>query len=210
MINVIITDDHPIVRQGIRQILEDCSEIGKIDETGNGTELLSKINMNNYDVVLLDISMPGRNGLEILKEIKNIKPKTSVLILSNHPEEQYAIRALKLGASGYISKTILPTELIKAIKQVGNNQKYITESLAQKIAFDISGDEEKPLHHLLSNRELEVMCLIAKGKSNKNVSDILNLSSKTISTYRERILIKMNMKNTAEIIRYAIKEGLVD
>lgn len=207
---VIITDDHPIVRKGIYQMLEECTDIDSIDEASEGSELISKMMKNDYDVVLLDISMPGRNGLEILKEIKSIKPKTAVLMLSSHPEEQYAVRALKLGASGYLTKASLPEELITAIRQVYRNQKYITSTLAQKLAFDVSNDTDKPLHKLLSERELEVMCLMAMGHSAKKIAEKLNLSAKTISTYRERILLKMNLETTADIIRYAIKEGLAE
>lgn len=210
MINLIITDDHPIVRQGIRQILEGCIDINAIDEAENGEQLIRKIMKNEYDVVLLDISMPGRNGLEILKELKSIKPSIAVLILSVYPEEQYAIRAMKLGASGYLTKSSAPEELISAIQHVGSGRKYITLSLAETIANQIKSESEAPLHEALSERELEVMCQMAKGKSPKEIAEKLSISSKTLSTYRERILVKMMMSSTSEIIRYAIKNGLVD
>ena len=210
MIKVLITDDHPIVRQGIKQVLEDCSDIKVLDEVGEGNELIKKIIENDYDVILLDISLPGRNGLDLLKEIKSLKPKLYVLMLSMHPEEQYAIRALKLGASGYLTKSSITDELITAIRKAALGKKYITPSLAEKLAFDIDIDSDKPLHHNLSDRELEVMCLLAKGKTLSDIANDLSLSSKTISTYRERILTKMSMTNTAEIIRYAIKNKLVE
>ena len=210
MIKVIITDDHPIVRQGIKQVLEDCSDIKVMDEAREGNELIKKIIENDYDVILLDISLPGRNGLDLLKEIKSLKPNLYVLMLSMHPEEQYAIRALKLGASGYLTKSSITDELISAIRKAAQGKKYITPSLAEKLAFNIDIDSDKPLHFSLSDRELEVMCLLAQGKTLSEIANELSLSSKTISTYRERILEKMGIKNTAEIIRYAIKNNLVE
>jgi len=210
MIKVLITDDHPVVRHGIRQILEGCKEISLIDEAGDGGELLKKILCFDYTVVLLDISLPGRSGLELLKDIRKIKPNLAVLMVSIHPEEQYALRALKTGASGYITKSSAPEELITAIRKVATGGKYITQSLAESIAWDFDTVQEKPLHHRLSDRELEVVCLMAKGKSIKGIADEMAVSSKTVSTYRERILSKMNMQTNADIIRYAIKNNLVD
>lgn len=210
MIKVLITDDHPIVRQGIKQVLEDCHDIEVLDEVGEGNELIKKIIDNEYDVILLDISLPGRNGLDLLKEIKSLKPKLYVLMLSMHPEEQYAIRALKLGASGYLTKASVSDELISAIRKAAQGKKYITPSLAEKLAFNIDIDSDKPLHYSLSDRELEVMCLLAQGKTLSDIANELSLSSKTISTYRERIMEKMGIKNTAGIIRYAIKNKLVE
>ncbi|MBU8893830.1 MAG: response regulator transcription factor [Bacteroidales bacterium] len=210
MIKVIITDDHPVVRSGLKQILEDYSDISVSGEAGNGSELINILLKDNFDVILLDISMPGRNGLDLLKDIKKIDSKISILILSIHPEEQYAIRALKLGASGYLTKNSAPKELVDAIRKVDKGEKYITASLAERIALNTINNLEMPAHDSLSDREMEVMCNLAKGKSIKIISEELSLSSKTISTYRERILEKMNMNTTAEIIRYALKEGLVE
>ena len=210
IIKVLITDDHPIVRKGLKQILDDCPGIKVIYEASNGHALLNELIKQKVDVILLDISMPERNGLSLLKEIKNIKPKVAVLMLSIHPEEQYALRSLKLGASGYLTKSSTPDELIIAIRKVAIGKKYITTTLAEKIAHDIGSASDKPVHEILSDRELEVMCMLARGKSNQNIAVELSLSPKTISTYRERIMDKMNLKSTAEIIRYAIKENLVD
>lgn len=210
MIKVFIIDDHPVVRQGIRQVLGTCSDIQIIGEASDGNELMKSIFDNEFEVLLLDISLPGRNGLDLLKEIKSIKPSLVVLILSMHPEEQYAIRALKSGASGYLTKASLSNELIVAIRKVSEGKKYITTSLAEKLATDMTQDPDKPLHDNLSDRELEVMCLFGQGKTVSEIGVELSLSSKTISTYRERILAKMNMTSTAQIIRYAILMGLIE
>jgi DNA-binding NarL/FixJ family response regulator len=211
MIKILITDDHPIVRQGLRQILEDdkFQRFGVIEEAVNGNELLQKIKTTVYDVILLDISLPGRSGLEILSEVKKNARTTAVLILSIYPEEQYAIRAIKLGASGYLNKASAPEELIEAIIKVSEGGRYLTSSLAESIAMNYFNDDDKPLHDKLSVRELEVITLLAEGKTLSNIATELSLSPKTISTYRERILAKLNLKTTSDIIRFAIKEGLV-
>lgn len=210
MISVLITDDHPVVRQGIKQILETCKEIDFIDETCDGSESLNKILKRDYTVVLLDISMPGRSGLELLKDIKRIKPGIAVLMLSIYPEEQYAVRAIKTGASGYLTKSSAPEELITAILKTARGGKYITQSLAERMAFEFDTNADKPLHEILSDREMEVMCLIAQGKRPKEIAECMAISQKTVSTYRERLLAKMNLTSNTEIIRYAIKNGLVD
>jgi DNA-binding NarL/FixJ family response regulator len=211
MIKILITDDHPIVRQGIRQILEDdkFQRFGLIEEAVNGKELLQKIKTTDFDVILLDISLPGRSGLDILGEVKKIARTTAVLILSIYPEEQYAIRAIKLGASGYLNKASAPEELIEAIIKVSEGGRYLTSSLAESIATNFFNDNDKPLHDKLSVRELEVITLLAEGKTLSNIATDLSLSPKTISTYRERILAKLNLKTTSDIIRFALKEGLV-
>lgn len=209
-IKVIITDDHPIVRCGLIQTLSDCSDIKVVSEAQNGVELLNVLHKTDVDVILLDISMPGRNGLSYIKEIKNKKPNVAILMLSIHPEEQYAIRSLKLGASGYLTKSSSADELIKAIRKTAIGKKYITTELAENIASFTDDTYNKPIHELLSDREFEVMCMLAQGNTNGDIAHNLSLSPKTISTYRERILEKMNMKSTAEIIRYAIKQNLVD
>ena len=209
MINVIITDDHPIVRTGLKQILDECNDIDIIDEASSGSDLLKMLTEEKYDVLLLDISLPDLNGLDLLKEIRDDWKDLFVLILSVYSEEQYAIRALKLGASGYLSKSSTPEELISAIRKVATGGKYITGSLAEKIADSYTENEETALHHTLSTRELEVLCLLAEGKTVTHISRELSLSIKTISTYRERILLKLNLKTTSDLIRYAISEGLV-
>jgi two-component system invasion response regulator UvrY len=210
MISILITDDHPIVRKGIRQLLEDDTNerFGKIDEAGNGKELLEKLNLQNYDVVLLDISLPGRSGLELLGDIKKLKPATAVVILSIYPEEQYALRALKLGASGYLTKASAPDELIDAVVKASQGKRYISASLAEKITFNLLEEKELALSEKLSVREIEVVSLLASGKSLSGIAEELSLSPKTISTYRERILEKLNLKTTADIIRYAIEEKI--
>jgi DNA-binding NarL/FixJ family response regulator len=211
MIKILITDDHPIVRQGIRQILEDdkFQRFGLIEEAVSGKELLEKIKTTVFDVILLDISLPGRSGLEILGEVKKNAHATAVLILSIYPEEQYAIRAIKLGASGYLNKASAPEELIEAIIKVSEGGRYLTSSLKESIEFNFFRGDDKPMYDKLSIRELEVITLLAEGKTLSSIASYLSLSPKTISTYRERILAKLNLKTTSELIRYAIKEGLV-
>jgi len=210
MIRIIIADDHPIVREGLKKVLEKNPDMTVADEVSTGEELINKARTNDYDVVLLDITMPGKGGLEILEQLKKEKPKLRILVLSIHPEEQYAIRVLKAGASGYLSKDKAPYELLEAIRKVAQGGKYVSASLAEKLAFEIENGREKPLHENLSNREYQVMCLIASGKTIKNIADELSLSARTVSTYRSRILDKMKMKSNAEITHYAIKQGLVD
>lgn len=210
MIKILIADDHAVVRKGLKQILAETTDIVAADEAINGQEVLEKIRKNDYDIVMLDISMPGRNGLDILKQVKNEKPEMSVLILSMHPEEQYAVRALKAGASGYLTKDSAPDELILAIRKISQGRKYITSSLAERLAFYLEVDSEKPLHEALSDREYEVMRMIASGKTVKEIAEELFLSIKTISTYRSRILEKMGMKNNTELVHYALKNRLLD
>lgn len=210
MIRILVADDHTIVREGLKQILADVGDMAVRDEAGNGQEALAKIREGEFDVVLLDISMPGRSGLEILKEIKAEHPKLPVLILSMHAEEQYAVRALRAGASGYVTKASAPDELIGAIRKVSCGRKYVSSSLAEKLAFELDIDTKKPPHETLSDREYQVMLMLASGKSVKEIADELCLSVKTISTYRSRVMEKMNMKKNAELTLYAIQNHLVD
>lgn len=210
MIRLLIVDDHAVVREGLKQIFSDTSDIVVADEASSGEEAINKIIENNYDVILMDISMPGRGGLEILQEIKEINPELRVLILSMHPEQQYALRALKAGASGYLTKNTPLEELIKAIRKIAQGRRYITETVSEQMADDLSKDTSKPLHETLSNREYQTMRMIASGKTISGIAKELSLSVKTVSTYRSRILEKMNMKNNAAITYYAIKQGLVD
>jgi DNA-binding NarL/FixJ family response regulator len=210
MIKVLIADDHTLVRKGLKQILLDTEDIEKVDEAGNGKETLNKVAENKYDLVLLDITLPGRSGIDVLKQLKCIEPELPVLILSMHPEEQYAVRSLRAGAAGYLTKESAPQELISAIRRVASGGKYITSSLAEKLAGELGSDSSKPLHQTLSDREYQVMCMIASGKTAKEIATDLNLSVKTISTHRSRILKKMQMDNNAQIIHYAIKHGLVE
>ena len=210
MISILIADDHPIIRQGIRQILGDLPGETNIEDAGSANELLSKIDNTVFDVIILDISMPGRSGLDTMMEIKAKHPSVPVLILSMHPEEQYAFRALKSGASGYLTKDSAPLELIQAVQKVLSGSRYITSSLAEKMADNLLDESDKPLHHQLSNREYEVLCKIAEGKNINLIAEELFISEKTISTYRSRILEKLNMSSNTELIRYALKEGLIE
>lgn len=188
---------------------DDLDErFGPIAEAGNGKELLDKLQTEDFDVILLDISLPGRSGLELLGDIKKLKPSVAVVIISIYPEEQYALKALKLGASGYLTKASAPDELIDAVVRASLGGRYISALLAEKITFSLIEESEIPLHEKLSVRELEVLSLLASGKTMSNIAIDLSLSPKTISTYRERILSKLNLKTTSDIIRYAIREGL--
>ena len=208
MKNILIADDHPIVREGLKQILSKSVDVVSVDEASNGNEALIKIGENDYDLILLDISMPGRDGFDTLAQIRHDKPEIPVLILSMHPEEHYAKRALKSGAAGYLSKNRAQDELLIAIQRVAKGEKYITSSLAEKLAYDLERDTEEPPHEKLSNRELQVMKMIASGKSLTDIGSDLSLSIKTISTYRGRIMGKIGFKNNAELIHYVIKHGL--
>jgi DNA-binding NarL/FixJ family response regulator len=208
-IKILIADDHAIVRRGLMQIVSEVPGM-LVDEACNGLEAMNKVIENNYDVVLLDISMPGRSGLDILRAIKSKKPKLPVLMLSVHPEEQYAVRAIKAGASGYLTKESAPDELIAAIKKISSCGKYISTSLAEKLLCELEPSDEKPSHEMLSDREYQVMCMFALGKTLKEIAKELSLSIQTISTYRMRILEKMKMNTVAEVIRYAVKQKLVE
>ena len=208
-IKILIADDHPIVRAGFKQVISDMPDMLVADEAGTGQEVLQLIGKKDYDLVLLDISMPGRNGLEILKDLKSEKPKLPVLILSIYPEEQYAIRALRAGASGYMTKASAPNELILAIRKISEGGKYISASLAEKLAYYLDGDATKPPHETLSDREYQVMLMIASGKTVTEIANELCLSVKTISTYRTHIREKMKMKNNAEMTLYAVQNKLV-
>lgn len=210
MIKVLIADDHAVVRKGLKQILTDASLKVSSSEASNGLEALEKIRKEDYNVVILDISMPGKNGLDILKQLKKEKPRLHILMLSVHSEEQYAIRSLKAGASGYLTKDSAPDELIAAIQKVSQGERYITLSLANKLALDLKKDFERPLHETLSDREYQVLLLMASGKIVGEVAKELFLSAKTVSTYRNRIMEKMGLQNNSELIRYALKHKLID
>ena len=210
MIRIIIADDHPIVRAGMKQIISEASDMMVADEASDGHTLLSKIKKENFDVVILDITMPHMDGLDVLKQLKIEKPKLPVVILSIHPEDQYALRVLKAGASAYVTKTSAPDELINAIRKVFRGGKYISPSIAEKLAFQLDANFEEMPHEALSDREYQVLCTLASGKTVTEIADELSLSAKTVSTYRSRILEKMDMKNNAELIHYAVQNKLVD
>jgi len=211
MINILIADDHAVVRQGLKQIITDNEDMTVTGEAENAREVLQFVGKENFNVIILDITMPGgKSGLDLLPEIKELRPNAKVLILSMHAEEQFAIRALKSGASGYITKQSAPTELVKAIRKVQSGGKYISQSIAEQLAFFLSDETNKPLHEKLSDREFQVLRMIATGKILREIADELFISEKTVSTYRARILEKMNMKRNAELIRYAVQNKLIE
>lgn len=206
--NILIVDDHAIVRQGLKQILVESGKVALIGEAERGSEAVRQVREGGWDVVVLDISLPDRNGIEILKQIKKESPKTRVLMLSMHNEGLYALRALKAGASGYITKQSAPGELMAAIHQVARGRRYLTPALAEAMADSLSEDHDRPPHEGLSDREYQTLCLIASGKSLTDAANEMCLSVKTVSVYRSRLLQKMRLKNNAELTHYAIKNGL--
>jgi DNA-binding NarL/FixJ family response regulator len=210
MLKILVADDHEVVRKGLMKVLAESLQPIKVEEARNGQEAVSKVWKSEYDLVVLDIKMPGKNGLDALKEIKQHRPKLPVVILSMHPEEQFAIRAMRAGASGYLTKECAGDELVLAIRKALKGEKYISGSLAQILAGEMDGDSEKPPHEILSDREYQVMLMIASGKPVGTIAKELCLSVKTISSYRANILLKTKMKNNAEITHYAFQHKLVD
>lgn len=209
MIKILIADDHAIVRHGLKQIITSDSQMMIVGEASNGNELLDLVRKTSVDVVVLDINMPGRNGLETLKDLKRDYPSLPVIILSMHPEDQYAVRVIKAGAASYMNKETAPDELITAIKRVYRGGKYISPQIAELLAYHIGSNHQAEPHKSLSDRELEVFYSLAGGKTVGQISEELNLSVKTISTYRTRILEKMNMTTNAELVRYAFEYRLL-
>jgi DNA-binding NarL/FixJ family response regulator len=210
MIKVLIADDHAVVREGVKHIFAETLDIKVAGEAASGHEVLENVGKQEYDLLLLDIAMPGRDGLEILREVKILKPKLPVLMLSMFPEEQYALRALKSGASGYLTKDSIPNELVKAVRKVLKGGNYVSSSFSERLLTEITSYGTKPLHDTLSDREFQIMRMIASGKTMNEIADELSLSSKTVYTYRARILDKMGMKNNMEVTHYATKHGLID
>jgi two-component system invasion response regulator UvrY len=206
---ILIADDHAIVRKGLIQILNEVPEVFNIEEASNGWEAIEKAKKTAYSAVLLDISMPGINGLDVLKQLKVENPNLPVLVLSMYPEEQYAVRILRAGASGYLTKESAPDELVKAVRQVARGKSYISPKVAEQLVLNLANGGEDLPHSRLSDREFQVLCMIASGHSIKQIATELSLSVKTVSTYRARILEKMGMTNNAEIISYAIKNELL-
>jgi two-component system invasion response regulator UvrY len=209
MIRVLVADDHAVVRRGVRQIVNEAPDMVVAGEASTGHQVLQQVETHDYDVLVLDISMPGRNGLEVLKQLQALELDLHILILSMYPEKQYAMRALKAGAAGYLTKESAPDELVAAIRKVARGGKYITQSLAEKLAAELEGEAKILPHEALSDREYQVMILLAAGKSLTDIAEELTLSVKTVSTYRARVLAKLNLKGTAEIIRYVFEHGLV-
>ena len=210
MLKVLIADDHAVVRRGLKQILEETTDIVVSGEATYSREVLDQVAARAWDVLVLDITMPGRSGLDILKEVKQLSPKLPVLVLSMHSEEQFASRVLKAGASGYLPKESAPEELVKAIRKVCAGGRYISTSQAEKLIYMMEPGSDKMPHELLSNREYEVLRLIASGRTVTQIAEQVKLSVKTISTYRSRVLEKMRMQNSAELTHYAIKNRLVE
>ena len=210
MIKILVADDHAIVREGLKQIVRETSDMEVAGEAADGRQVFQMVANDDWDVVLLDIGMPGKSGMDILKELKAEKPALPVLMLSMYPEEQYAVRALKAGASGYLTKESAPDELVAAIRRVAQGGKYITAALAEELAAGLVGEVDEAPAEILSDREYQVMRLLAAGKTVSEIAEELSLSPKTISTYRTRILEKLNLRNTAEIIRYAYEHGLTN
>lgn len=209
-INVLIVDDHAVVREGVKSIISTTTDIAVIAEAEAGLEAIRLSRQLDFEVMLLDIVLPDRNGIEVLKQIKSEKPGIAVLMFSIHREDQYAVRALKAGASGFLSKQCSSTQILDAIRQVARGLKYVSTQLAQELANNLNQEHEDALHKTLSDREFQTMTLIASGKSVSDIAKELSLSVKTISEYRSRILLKMKLRHNAELTHYAIKNQLVD
>ena len=209
MIRILVADDHTIVRRGLRQILLEGFPGALVEEVGDAEDLIKNVVKSTWDVIISDLSMPGRSGLDALQQIKQLHPNLPVLILSIHPEEQYALRVLKAGASGYLSKDMAPDELVNAVKKVMMGKKYISASVAEKLAATLDQDHSKPLHEYLSDREFNVLKMLAAGRSVSEIAETLFLSVTTVSTYRSRIMAKMNLKNNAELTLYSMEHKLL-
>jgi two-component system, NarL family, invasion response regulator UvrY len=207
---VLIADDHAVFRRGLKETLAEAFSAVVFGEARTAQEALDHVRRQNWDVVILDISMPGKSGLDILDELKRLRPKLPILLLSMHPEQQFARRALKAGAAGYLTKDGVPEELKEAVKKIVGGGRYVSATLAEKLAVDLREGSDLPPHELLSDREFQVLRMIASGKTVKEIAEELSLSVKTVSTYRARILEKTGMKTNAELIRYALQAELVD
>lgn len=210
MVRLLIVDDHPLVRRGIVEVLAEAFPGGSIAEASDGAEALQAVYDGIWDLVVLDLSLPGRTGLDVLKEIKDARPRLPILVLSTYPEQQFATRALRAGASGYLNKGSPPDVLLSAVRKVLAGGKFISASLGESLAADLDRDFSKPLHECLSDREYDVMLRIASGKTVSEIAEEIHLSVKTISTYRSRTLEKMRMKNNAELTQYGMRERLVE
>jgi two-component system, NarL family, invasion response regulator UvrY len=211
MLRILVTDDHALVRRGLRQVIVEAFGGGvTIEEAKNAQEALDHIWKSEWDLALMDISMPGRSGLDILKDVQLARPKLPVLFLTMHEEDQFAIRVLKAGAAGFITKESSPEEMVKAIRKTLGGGRYVSDNLAEKLALGLASDPDKRPHELLSDREFQVLCRIASGRTATQIAVELALSVKTVSTYRARILEKMSLETNAELTTYAIRNKLVD
>jgi two-component system invasion response regulator UvrY len=210
MVRVLIADDHPIVRGGLKELLVRQLETVVCGEASNADETLAQVHRQPWDVLILDITMPGRSGFDILSDVRQVQPKLPILVLSVHPEEQYAKRAIKAGARGYLKKESAPEELIEAVRKLLAGRRYISASLAERFAEDLHEGADRPAHDALSAREFEILVMIGSGKTVTQIAEELHLSAATVSTYRTRVLEKMNMATTAELMRYAFRNHLVD
>lgn len=208
--NILIADDHAVVRRGLKEILADALPGARFSEAGNGDEVLSRLADSATGLLVLDINMPGRSGLDVLRDVKNAYPRLPVIVLSMQPEDQYALRCLRAGAAAYINKGSAPEELAQAARKILGGGRYVSPRLAEQLVAQLDRPAHKPLHELLSDRELEVMRMIASGVPLKEIAGRLNVSVKTISTYRSRIMEKMEMTSNAEITRYAITHQMID
>lgn len=209
MLRILLADDHAVVRRGVKQIIAEAFAQATFGEAQNVHELLKLIGSERWDIVVLDLNMPGGNGLEALKQIKQLHPQLPVLILTMFPEDQYAMRTIRAGAAGYLNKESAPEELVQAIRKILRGGEYISAAVADELVLYTRHEDDQPLHKHLSDREYQVLCLIASGKEVKEISNEMSLSPKTVSTYRARLLVKMNMKTNAELTYYAIQNGLV-
>jgi DNA-binding NarL/FixJ family response regulator len=207
---VLIADDHAILRRGLKEILVREFDDAICGEAGEAAQVLDQVRCHRWDLVILDVGMPGRSGLDVLGDLKQLRPELPVLVLSMYPEDQYGKRVLRAGAVGYMNKETAPEELVKAIRRVLAGGRYVSAALAERLASDLSGDTGRPIHESLSNREFEVLRMIASGKTNSQMAEDLHLSVTTVSTYRARILEKMRMANNAELMRYALKNRLIE
>lgn len=210
MLRILLCDDHPILREGLKRILLAQSDIKVVEEAGSGSELLEKSAAAHFDVIILDITLPDMNGLEVLKNLQAAGRVSAVLVLSMHPEEQYATRALKAGASGYLQKESAPAELVTAVRKIARGGKYVTPSLAERLAVDLVGPGGREPHELLSDREYQVLTLLASGKGIKEIALELSLSAPTIATYRSRVMTKLSLGSTVDLVRYALEHKLVE
>lgn len=209
MLRILLADDHAVVRQGVKQILAEAFTQGEFGEAQNARELLEMVGSKHWDIVVLDLAMPEGNGLESLKQIKHRFPQLPVMILSMFPEDQYAVRCLRAGAAGYLNKESAPEELVQAIRKILQGGQYISSAVADELLLHARQQDDQPLHKQLSDREYQVLCLIASGKEVKEISTELTLSPKTVSTYRARLMVKMGMRTNSELTHYAIQKGLV-